>query len=209
MNDGPTNGPSDPADARQPQAIDAAPIVPAALVPAVEQPAFRPRAPLWQSFSVFVLVVALLALAGWGGVLANDRWGTRAMTLKAIAGIEALIKGDADTLASLSTASVGKELTPMVRAKMRLEGLPATFAAPVWVGDTATIAATVGVNKGRLNAAPQPSGAPGIVVFQTQGALSTTAGAVRLERTWSGWVITALSVQAVPTSGTALPPGHP
>jgi hypothetical protein len=183
-------------------AIDpGAPVVPAALIPGVEQPARRPRAPLWQSLAAFVLVVVVLAVVGWGAGIANARWGSQAMTVTAVHGVEALIQGDADGLVVLATPNGRATLTPAVRVRIEQSGAPARFSPFVWVDGTAEVTGTVGSHAGRLVAAPDPNGAS-VVTFETNGALMNAVGAVSLERDWNGWLIAGFSLQAVNASST-------
>lgn len=177
-----------------PVAVSAAPRVPDALVPDVEQVARRAPAPLWLSALVALVAVALIVGVVWLGILGDDRWGTGAMTRTAVAGVEAYIQGDANTLAALSDAQQASRLIPSVRASMAASGLRATFAPPVFRGDTASAVASVDSSRGELVAVPDPNGAA-VVDFETKGALGTTSGGVALERTWSGWEISGFEVR--------------
>lgn len=191
------------AGAEAPDAAQA-PLVPEALIPKVEQPARRPAAPLWQSLPVAVLVLALLSALVWGAVVAGDRWGTAAMVQTAVSGIETYIHGDTDAFAALLTPEAARRLTPADRAAMARAGLGATFEAPVFVNDGATVKATSGSGVGMLIVTPDPSGAA-MVTFRTSGILSNAAGAIGLARTWDGWRISGISVRSIPGSGTPPP----
>ena len=181
-----------------------APRVPEALIPGVEQPARRAPAPVWLSALVALVALAVIAGAVWLAMWGSDRWGTEAMTRTAVAGIEAYIRGDATTLAALSDARQASKLTPAVRSSMAASGLAASFAAPAFNGDTASVAASLGPVRGTLVAAPDPNGAA-LVGFRTKGALGTTSGAVALERTWSGWELSGLAVKRLTTAPAARP----
>jgi hypothetical protein len=184
--------------------VSMAPRVPEALVPEVEQVAARAPAPLWLSALVALVAAALIVGVVWLGILGGDRWGTGAMTRTAAAAVEAYIQGDANTLAALSNAQQASRLTPSVRASMAASGLRATFAAPVFSGDTVSAVAAVDSSRGELVAVPDPNGAA-VVDFETKGALGTTSGGVALERTWSGWEISGFEVRR----STAPPAANP
>jgi hypothetical protein len=174
--------------------IAAGPIVPPDLVPAVERPAKPRPAPLWKSVSVAVVAVLVLAGVGLGLWRADALWGTRAMVTTAVAGVEALVQGDADGLATLGTPELAKQLTPEVRADMKRVGALVDFADPTWVGDRAEIEAMIGPAQGHVVLAPDPRAA-GTVAFNTSGSLGSAVGAVVLVRDWGGWRISGIQVQ--------------
>ena len=178
-----------------------APRVPAALVPGVEQPARREPVPFWQSVLVALAGLAMIAAAVWLVVWGSDRWGTDAMTRTATTGIEAVIRGDAAGLEAVSDARLASKLTPAVRASMAASRSDATFVAPVFNGDTASVSASVGPVRGTLVEAPDPNGAA-LVTFRTNGVLGTAAGTVSLERTWGGWQISGLAVRRSTAAST-------
>ncbi len=193
-----------------PRASSAGPRVPERLVPSVEQPAHRPHAPVWRSLVVFVLVVALIVAAGWLTVLANARWGAVPEAETAIAGVEALVRGDPDTLASISTPQFAARLTPAFRASLergRVTGV--VFSAPVWKGPLAVVQMVAGSRTGSITVEPDPSGAEGLVAFETAGTIERGMGDVLLQRDWNGWVIYDLALRPASSASTASPSGVP
>lgn len=169
------------------------PLVDPELVPEVEVPAVRPRAPLWKSVSVALIAILVLAGLGIGASYAVTLWGTRAMLETGIKGAEALITGDSGSLAAVSTADVRAGLTDKVRADMKSGGALATFSAPEWSGDSAFISAMVGPNPGRLAVFPDGRD-PNAVDFETTGSLGKAKGVIRMTRDVTGWKIAGLTV---------------
>jgi hypothetical protein len=166
-------------------------------VPPVAAPApsgARPASPGRMVLGL-VLVALVIGAAVWGALAANDRWGHHAMVATGLVGIEDLIQGRGDKLAALSNATIKAQLTPDVRSAMAGKGIVADFATPVWTDDSVKVKATTGMGEGALIVGPA-TGGKDVVVFQTMGALSYTTGAVSLVRTWSGWQISGLTVEA-------------
>lgn len=170
------------------------PLVPPDLVPQVEVPAAGKPAPLWKSLGVAAIVVLVIgAAAAFLIVRANTVWSTRAMVETGLKGAEALVEGDADTLAALSTPTVQNALTPKVRADMKQQGALVTFTAPEWSGDSAFVGAMVGPSAGRMTVLPDGQNAD-TVDFATTGSLGKARGAFQMERDWYGWKISGVTV---------------
>jgi len=150
---------------------------------------------------VIAAVVIVLAVAG--GVVVNAGWGRRAMVRTAVTGVEALISGDAEQLAAVSNDTVKAQLTPPLATQMAAKAITADFGTPIWKGYSEEVTATTSMGPGVIVATPASDGSD-VVIFQTMGTVSFTNGAVSLVRSWSGWVISGLSVQAS-KSPTATP----
>lgn len=173
---------------------ESGPIVPPELVPAIEQPAKPRPAPLWKSLSVAVAAVLVLAGIGAGLLRANAVWGTRAMTSTAVVAVEALVQGDADGLAAISTPEMQKQLTAKVRAEMNRVGSLVDFSEPTWDGDRAQVKAMIGPAEGGLVLAPDAQ-VGDAAAFTTNGSLGNAVGIVDLTRDWSGWRVSGIRVQ--------------
>jgi len=155
--------------------------------------------------TVSVIVLVVLALAGLGAMKATAVWGRRAMVEVGAVGIQALIQGHGDELAVVSNAAIKAQLTPAVQKTMRAKGILADFGSPVWTGESVVVTATTGMGEGRFMAVPSPDGA-NVVIYRTSGTLSYTTGALSLERTWSGWQITGLTVGLTPAESSTVAP---
>jgi hypothetical protein len=179
------------------------------VLPASDSPEVPARKmPSGRTTSVLVLAAVVLAVAVYGVWFAADqRWGRRAMVKTAIAGVEALIEGNADQLAALSNGSVKAQLTPALRSAMSNSGILGEFGTPRWNHDSAEVTATTGMGPGVMIVGPAV-GKDGVVLYRTMGGISFTNGALSLQRTWGGWQITGLSVTAsqIPTGALSAPP---
>lgn len=151
-------------------------------------------------FVTVLLVVVLVAGLGVMSWWANARWGRHAMVVTGISAIEALIEGDADGLAAVSNDTVRAQLNASTRQAMMNSGILVDFTGTVWNGDTATIDTEGGMGTGTLIVEPSTDG-ENVVTYRTMGGIGFTNGAVSLERTGRGWVVTGLAVKAseVPT----------
>jgi hypothetical protein len=163
------------------------------LVPAIEQPAVRRPAPLWQSASVALVVLALLASIGAGVVWANDRWGDAAQVVTAADAFRALVSGDADGFLAL--------LAPDARAQVKRADILANEQIGRdlrWTGGR--FKDGVAVMKVRSSSAPDAAGTAtftpdprrGDLVLMTAsgGPFGEASGTIQLTRTVEGWRIT-------------------
>lgn len=149
---------------------------------------------------VTVAVVVVVAVAGvWG----NARWGRHAMVVTGAVAAQALVEGRADNLAAVSNATVRSQLTTTVADSMREQGVLGDFSAAKWSGDEATITASTGSGPGLIVVLPSTDGA-NVVIFRTLGSLGIASGALGMERTWSGWAVSGLTV-----APTEQPADHP
>lgn len=165
----------------------------------------RKRPSLRRVVTVSVIVLALLMLGAYGVMKASSVWGRRAMVTTGVAGIEALIQGRGDELATVSNDAIRAQLTPAVKATMRAKGILAEFGTPVWSRDSAVVTATTGMGPGVFMAVPSDDD-ENVVVYRTSGTLSYTTGALSFERTWSGWRITGLTVGLTPAASSTVAP---
>jgi len=176
-------------------------------VAAEEPTASKPRrkVPLGRIAVIAGVVIVLLGVAAYGAMIANSRWGRRAMVHTGVVGIEALIQGQGDELSAVSGPAVKKQLTKEVLANMRVQGILAEFGKPLWSGNSVVVTATTGMGPGMLVAGASGDGKD-VVVFKTSGTVGFTTGAMSLERTWDGWQITGLTVAPTPASTSTTAP---
>jgi hypothetical protein len=173
---------------------------------AAEPVPVRKRPSLGRVAIVLVVVLALLALAAYGAMKASAVWGRRAMVATGVAGIEALVEGHGDDLAVVSNEAIQAQLTPAVKQTMRSKGiLVGEWGTPVWSGDSVVVTATTGMGTGGFMAVASTDDAD-VVIYRTSGTLSYTTGALSLERTWSGWRITGLTVGLTPAGTSTVAP---
>jgi hypothetical protein len=139
---------------------------------------------------VTVVIIAVLVVAG---VWANARWGRHAMVTTGIAAVKAIVEGSATQLAAVSNATIRAQLTAATAAQMAKTGALADFSEPHWSGDVATMTATLGSGVGEIEVLPADDGA-NVVMFRTRGELGVANGALAMERSWTGWVVSGLTV---------------
>jgi hypothetical protein len=132
-----------------------------------------------------------------------------AMAETALKGIEAVIVGDTDTLASLSDATMTAQLTPDVTYQLQLSGLAAKFSVPNWDGDSFDVTVVTDTGEGVLIGGPVPDGND-VVLFRTMGSIGATTGGVTLTPSGTGWTITAFAAgKSAPSTASVLPTAAP
>lgn len=165
------------------------------------------RGSLRRSMLVIVSVI-VLAVVAVAGVRANAVWGRHAMMLTGATAAQALVEGRALELAAVSNAAVRSGLTTATASAMRDRGVLGEFSAPAWTGDVGTVTVTTAMGAGQL--VLQPADGADVVTFRTGGAIGLATGAITMQRTWSGWVVSGLTVAPIeapplPTATTATP----
>jgi len=165
-----------------------------------------------------VIVAAVVLIVAISGVviylaLLNPAAGPapsrHAMAETALKGIEAVISGDADTLASLSDATMTAQITPDFASKLQMSGLVATFSEPKWNGDDFEVLISTGKGDGVLLGGPVPDGKY-VVLYRTMGMIAATTGGVSLSPSGSGWLITQfVAGKSAPATGSVSPPPSP
>lgn len=146
-----------------------------------------------------IMAIALLAV---GGVRANAVWGRHAMVETGIKAAIALVGGNARALAAVSNSAVGSDLTSATAAAMRAKGVQGDYSAPSWAGDAAKVTVTTEMGVGEILVGPAADSTD-VVVFRTTGAIGLAAAALRMQRTWTGWVVSGLAVAPMPSAASA------
>jgi hypothetical protein len=178
------------------------PLVAPGLVPAIEQPAHRKPAPLWQSVGVALLVLAVLA---WGMAWINDRWGDAARLETAANAFRALTSGDADGFLALVDADVGAGLKRSdLLANERL-GRSLRWEALRFVGGAARLVVRSGSTPPGVGVAtftPDPDGRDLVRMTASGGPLGEATGTMQLVRELGGWRLIGFQFHqsAVPTT---------
>lgn len=150
-------------------------------------------------FGVAIVVIALLAV---GGVRANAAWGRHAMVETGVKAAIALVGGNARALTAVSNPAVASDLTSATAAAMRAKGVQGDYSAPAWADDTAKVTVTTEMGTGEILVAPATDSAD-VVVFRTTGTIGLAAAALRMQRTWTGWVVSGLAVAPMPSAASA------
>jgi hypothetical protein len=169
------------------------PLLAPELVPAIEQPAANPPAPLWQSVPVALLVLALLASIGAGVVWANDRWGDAAQVMTAAEGFKALVSGDADGFLALVEPGVRTEIKRAdILANERL-GATLQWAGPRFAGGAVVLVVrshSTPDGGGTATLTPDAQRADLVRMIASGGPFGEASGTIQVVRTAEGWRIT-------------------
>lgn len=176
--------------------------------------ATSPVRPWLPKVLIAAVVVLVLAITGtiWFYVLGNQPTALpsrRSMAETALKGIEAVIIGDADALASISDATMTAQITPDFANKLKMSGLVATFSDPKWNGDSFEVLVTTGQGDSILLGGPVPDGKY-VVLFRTMGKIGATTGGVTLSPAGSAWEISAFAAgRSAPATGSVSPTATP
>jgi hypothetical protein len=160
------------------------------LVPAIQQPAYRRPAPLWQSVPVALLVLALLAAIGFGVVWANDRWGDAAQLVTAADAFKALVSGDADGFLALVDPEVASGLKRADLLANESLGRTLRWEAPRFVGPAVRLVvrrASTPSDTGVATFTADPDRGDLVQVRASGGALGEATGTIQLAREPGGW----------------------
>jgi hypothetical protein len=159
---------------------------------------------------VLAIAVVVVATAGVYFVVqrsaaqrvAAEALSRRGMAITALAGIEALISGDAAKLSAISSETVRAQLTPAFVASMGAAGLQATFSEPNWSGDNFQVTVDSSRGQGVILGGPVPDGR-NVVLFRTMGMIGATSGGMEMAPGPAALVITALTAgPSAPASTT-------
>lgn len=175
------------------------------LVPAVEQPAPRRPAPLWQSVPVALLAFALLASIAFAAVWANDRWGDAAQVATAADAFRALVSGDADGFLALVEPDVRAGVKRADITRNADLGRTLTWSPPVFAGGAERLEARQ-AGQGRTGVAtfsPDPSRGDLVRMRASGPPFGEASGTVQLVRTVEGWRIIGFRFEGLggPSSG--------
>jgi hypothetical protein len=161
-----------------------------------------------------VIIAAVVLIVAISGVVicmalqspaAGPAPSRHAMAETALRGIEAVIAGDADTLASLSDATMTAQITPDLASKLQMSGVAADFSDPKWNGDNFEVVIRTGDGDGVLLGGPVPDG-KNVVLYRTMGMIAATTGGVSLTPSGSGWLITQfVAGKSAPATGSVSP----
>lgn len=169
------------------------PLVAPGLVPVIEQPAVRRPAPLWQSVSVALLVLALLASIGAGVVWANDRWGDAAQVMTAAEAFKALVSGNADGFLALVEPGVRTEIKRADILANEQLGRDLEWIGPRFSDGHVGLmvrSSSAPDAVGTATFTPDPQRGDLVQMTASGGPFGEASGTIQLARTAEGWLIT-------------------